>query len=74
MNKKQLESVVEWLLLALVIGTVMGFGAIRMHQLALNQFLVLSYAMIAALLIAYRFIYRKFIKPAQPHKDTTTEE
>ncbi len=73
MKKTTMEKTVDWILLTLIIGSVMLFGALRMHQLALNSFLLLSFGVIALLLVVYRVVYRRFFLPAEARETAAGE-
>ena len=61
--KTKAETIAEWVLLILMVGTIMGMGAARMHQLYLNVFLVAGYAALAVFMLGYRLVYRRwFVK------------
>jgi amino acid permease len=46
-------------LVELIVGVIMFFGKIRMHQLNINRFLVLGYAIILFLLIVFWVVNQK---------------
>lgn len=68
MNQQRLENAAEWILLALIVATVMGLGAARMHQLRLNLFLVVCFFAIAAFMAVYRLVYRRWFKDSDAAK------
>jgi amino acid permease len=59
MITKKRQKAIEWVLVALIVGVIMFFGKIRMHQLNINRFLVLSYAIILFLLIVFWVVNQK---------------
>lgn len=67
--KKKAETIAEWALLMLMVGTVMGMGAARMHQLNLNGFLLAGYAALAVFMFLYRLVYRRWFAKGQGGKE-----
>ncbi|MCI6376321.1 MAG: hypothetical protein MR842_00965 [Clostridiales bacterium] len=63
--KKKAETIAEWVLLILMVGTIMGMGAARMHQLYLNGFLVAGYAALAVVMFLYRLAYCRWFAKEQ---------
>ena len=59
MITKKRQKAIEWVLVALIVGVIMFFGKIRMHQLNINRFLVLGYAIILFLLIVFWVVNQK---------------
>ncbi len=67
------ETFAEWCLLALMIAVMMGMGAMRVHQLQLNLYLVAGYAAIVLLMACYRLVYRKWFAKEEA-AETNAEE
>lgn len=61
MITKKGQKVIEWVLVALLVGIIMWFGKIRMHQLNNNKFLTLGYSIIVILLIAFWWVNQKVV-------------
>lgn len=59
MITKKRQKAIEWVLVALIVGVIMFFGKLRMHQLNINRFLVLGYAIILFLLIVFWVVNQK---------------
>lgn len=73
MKRARVEKIADWILLALLIGSVMIFGYVRFHQLALNGFLLASFGVIVALLFIYRLVYRRWFMQKDDQQDETIE-
>ena len=56
MKSERLREFFDWIFIFLTIGTVMYMGKTRVHQLALNRFLLLGFGGILFLLIVYRVV------------------
>jgi len=56
MHSKKISSILEWLLVGLMIGTIMFLGRIRMHQINISRFLILGYLIIVLLMIAFYWV------------------
>ena len=75
MKAKKLQAVIDWTLLILIIGAVMYMGKIRMHQIALNSFLLLSFGIILCSIAVYRVVYiRLFLQKQKEDSPISMEK